>query len=414
MLSKFPPPPPGKTGWPWTEESPQLPETMPDGKPWPKISIVTPSYNQGQFLEETIRSVVLQGYPNLEYLIIDGGSTDNSVEIIKKYESWLTYWVSESDQGQTHAINKGFILAKGDKIAYLNSDDTYLPGVIGYVMLIFEQNPDSEIVYGDCNVIDETSTIIEKIIFPDLNLEKLIDGTTFGQPAGFIHRSVIEKVGMFNENLTYVMDYDYWLRSVVNNVRFLYVNKVLGNLRMWSSCKSVGQEWEMALEQLSLLEQVMENPEAKKVPVVYWSNGLCNASLWAARSAFNSERLNEGIKYLMKAIKYAPDVVKRGSNAIGAELAKVFVRKYGIESISKSKALLKALQSESGVAAILAHEILGWTYARMADRHWERKECSMARRHMLKAIVLKPALLSDRYYGRLFFKMMLGALVITG
>src|SRR5688572_28969334 len=104
MLSDLPAPPPGKTGWPWTEETFQLPEAMPDGKRWPRISIVTPSYNQGQFIEETIRSVLLQCYPNLEYIVIDGGSTDDSVEIIEKYKSWLTYWVSEPDKGQVDAI----------------------------------------------------------------------------------------------------------------------------------------------------------------------------------------------------------------------------------------------------------------------------------------------------------------------
>jgi len=107
------PSPPGKTGWPWTEETSRLPEKMSDGRPWPRISIVTPSYNQGQFIEETIRSVLLQGYPNLEYIVIDGGSSDGSVEILQEYEQWLAYWVSERDRGQADALNKGFRRASG-------------------------------------------------------------------------------------------------------------------------------------------------------------------------------------------------------------------------------------------------------------------------------------------------------------
>ena len=103
---------------------------MPDGRSWPKISIVTPSYNQGEFLEETIRAVLLQNYPNLEYFIMDGGSTDNSVEIIKTYKPWLTYWVSEKDKGQADAINKGFERVTGDILAWLNSDDTYEPDIL--------------------------------------------------------------------------------------------------------------------------------------------------------------------------------------------------------------------------------------------------------------------------------------------
>src|SRR5437763_87805 len=116
-LKDLPPPPAGKTGWPWTEESEQLPDRMEDGREWPRISIVTCSYNQGCFIEETIRSVLLQGYPNLEYIIIDGESKDESVEIIRKYGSWLTYWESSPDKGQSNKINNGMKRASGDIVA---------------------------------------------------------------------------------------------------------------------------------------------------------------------------------------------------------------------------------------------------------------------------------------------------------
>src|SRR5688500_17087320 len=118
---KLPEPPPGRTGWPWTSEAAQLPARMSNGQPWPRITIVTPSYQQGRFLEETIRSVLPQGYPNLEYLVIDGGSSDESVEVIKRYEPWLSYWASEKDRGQTHAIAKGLERATGEIFQWINS-----------------------------------------------------------------------------------------------------------------------------------------------------------------------------------------------------------------------------------------------------------------------------------------------------
>ena len=140
-LSELPTPPRGKRGWPLTEETPQLPDTMPDGQPWPGVSIVTPSYNQGRFIEETIRSVLLQGYPDLEYIIIDNSSVDNSVEIIRKYEKWLTYWVSEPDKAQSQAINKGFEKATSEIYAWLNSDDYLLKDALKNVAHAYRASP---------------------------------------------------------------------------------------------------------------------------------------------------------------------------------------------------------------------------------------------------------------------------------
>lgn len=136
-LKELPPPPQDKTGWPWTRESPQLLDVMPDRTPWPPITIVTPSYNQAEYIEETIRSVLLQGYPNLEYIVIDGGSTDSSVRVIKKYARWINSWMSEKDQGQSDALNKGFSLSNGELLTYLNSDDIFLPKVLRTVALSY-------------------------------------------------------------------------------------------------------------------------------------------------------------------------------------------------------------------------------------------------------------------------------------
>src|SRR5439155_19891425 len=121
-LSVLPPPPRGKTGWPWTEESTPVAEAIKNGASWPRISIVTPSYNQGHFIEETIRSVLLQGYPNLEYIVMDGGSKDGTLSILRKYEHAIDFYTSAPDKGQAEAINKGFARASGDILAWLNSD----------------------------------------------------------------------------------------------------------------------------------------------------------------------------------------------------------------------------------------------------------------------------------------------------
>src|SRR5215831_2991084 len=119
-LAELPPSPPTKTGWPWTVETPLLPSLRADGTSWPRVSVVTPSYNQGQFIEETIRSVLLQGYPDLEFIIIDGGSSDQTLDIIRKYARWLAYWISEKDRGQSDAINKGFSKSTGRILNWLN------------------------------------------------------------------------------------------------------------------------------------------------------------------------------------------------------------------------------------------------------------------------------------------------------
>lgn len=209
----LPIPPHKKTGWPWTEESRHLPDVMPDGSSWPKISIVTPSYNQGQFIEETIRSVLLQGYPNLEYIIIDGGSTDNSVEIIRKYEPWLHYWISEPDNGQSEALNKGFSKATGEIIGWLNSDDLYAPGAVAAGTDSLSQYPEAAFVYGDWLFVDEFS---DEIIYKPTRQvsvrDLLLEGCLIPQQSTFFRRSILMGIGGLDPDLNFAMDYDLFLR----------------------------------------------------------------------------------------------------------------------------------------------------------------------------------------------------------
>ena len=240
-LKDLSPPPAGKLGWPWTEASQPLLNQMPDGSEWPRISIVTPSYNQGEFLEETIRSVLLQGYPNLEYMIIDGGSLDNSIEIIKKYERYLAYWVSEPDQGQPDAINKGFKKCTGDIIAFLNSDDTYLPETLSYVAGFLSKHPQYNFLCGQTRFIDEESRPtegFEELFRVELNDATMTETCHIAQQSTFFRSDVLQKVGYLRESLQYCFDYDFWLRSFLSGSRFASTPKLLSQFRLHHSSKT--------------------------------------------------------------------------------------------------------------------------------------------------------------------------------
>ena len=237
-LAQLPPAPAGRTGWPWTEESPQLPEAMPNGRPWPRVSIVTPSYNQAAFLEETIRSVLLQGYPDLEYIVIDGGSTDGSVDIIRRYSPWLASWVSEPDRGQTHAINKGLRRVTGGIVAWLNADDTYMPGALSTVAAAMGPDGGPVFVFADCQQIDETSRAIDVYRGACDGLESFhLFRAHVHQPTIFFHRALLEKVGYLDESLNFAMDCEFYMRVVARH-DFRYIPRVLANFRIHAASKT--------------------------------------------------------------------------------------------------------------------------------------------------------------------------------
>jgi len=216
-IGELPAPPTNQTGWPWTEGHAQLPDTTPYNHPWPKVTIVTPSYNQGQYLEMTIRSVLLQGYPNLEFIIIDGGSSDNSIEIILKYEPWLAYWVSEKDQGQSNAINKGFTHATGNIFAYLNSDDFYEPGALQVCALAFGTG--HEWIAGQVRCWQKDVGYLPVPVLPGKNITRWFLSCPISQAGCFWSARLHHKTGCFREDLNYALDYEFWLR-------FLFILKI--------------------------------------------------------------------------------------------------------------------------------------------------------------------------------------------
>jgi glycosyltransferase involved in cell wall biosynthesis len=191
-------------------------------EPLPLVSIVTPSYNQGRFIRRTIESVLTQSYPKIEYVVIDGGSNDETVEILRTYDNRFD-WVSEPDRGQTDAINKGMARVKGEILAYLNSDDVLAPGAIERVVRFFQQCPDCDMVYGDADYIDEEDRVTGHYKTADYSFNRLIEDCMVCQPAAFWRRRIAEKVGPFDKQLNYAMDYDYWLRiaKTGGDIRFL-------------------------------------------------------------------------------------------------------------------------------------------------------------------------------------------------
>lgn len=237
-LKDLPPPPPGKTGWPWTEQSQPLPKQMPDGCEWPLISVVTPSYNQGQFIEETIRSVLLQGYPNLEYIIIDGGSTDNTIEIIKKYEQYLAYWVSEPDRGQSHALNKGFHKATGQLIGWQNADDFYYPNAFTYLSETYQKFSIYDVFYGAKDYVDINSNFLHSLNPREPNFENMLPWICMFSEATFYRDKVFKQGYFLNENLQYYIDFDFYWKLLLAGFTFKNVPKLKAGYRQHDASKS--------------------------------------------------------------------------------------------------------------------------------------------------------------------------------
>ncbi len=228
-IQDLPSPPAERRGWPWqVEVSNEQSEGQGESK-LPKISVITPSYNQARFLEQTIRSVLSQGYPNLEYLIIDGGSTDGSVEIIRKYEEWLAYWITEKDRGQSHAINKGLTRATGQIMCWLNSDDYYPADTLRLVGKLLTDGTNNYALIGHAKTFfqDDRAPVVNRGEY--LNRRRLLEfwkGYQMHQPSIFWRREVFDRVGLLREDLDLTMDFDYWAR-IAEFYSFTNVDRIL-------------------------------------------------------------------------------------------------------------------------------------------------------------------------------------------
>jgi glycosyltransferase involved in cell wall biosynthesis len=291
-LKDLPLPPDGKTGWPWTEQSKILSGTAPDGQQWPKVSIVTPTYNQGKFIEECIRSVLLQGYPNLEYIIIDGGSTDETVEIIKKYEPWLAYWESEPDRGQSHAINKGLERSTGKFFNWHNSDDVLAPGSLAMMVCAMVKYPQAAYVHGHRIFINDKGNVRggnkhsykNEISFSPELAASISALKTGSQPACLMDRELVIQAGRVDESLNYIMDIDLLLRIALIRENPIYIDYPLTYVRSHPDTKSLQWNSQRARERIYVANKIFSRNDLPSSIMKLKRRTLATAHRFAWRS----------------------------------------------------------------------------------------------------------------------------------
>ncbi len=230
----------------------------------PLVTIVSPSYNQAGFLEKTILSVLEQDYPNLEYLVVDGGSTDGSVELIKKYADRISWWVSEKDNGQADGINKGLQRASGEIIAWLNSDDFYLPGAISNAVQALQSNPGVGFVYGDLQVVNEAGEITNLLTYGDWGLKGLMEFRIIGQPSVFMRRQVLEKTGYLDPDFHFLLDHQLWIRLAMN-AGMKYIPKLWAGEHYHAASKNLAHAAEFGAEARRIVEWMASEPHLKDI-----------------------------------------------------------------------------------------------------------------------------------------------------
>lgn len=321
ILADLPAPPAGHTGWPWTEPD-TVTEPLPEAVDLPRISIVTPSYQQGSFIEETIRSVLLQRYPKLEYIIMDGGSKDGTVEIIRKYERHLTHWVSEPDHGQSHAINKGLALCTGQIFNWINSDDLLMPGALWKVAEAWHSKPGS-IIAGDTEFFNECGVFRhEKARGQTLrNFVRFWEADDFGwaQQSTFVPLQDLRAIGGIREDLTYCMDYSMMVSLLSRTEKVVYVNAALAMFRFHGRSKTVGATEEFRLERVPMLR----NTQGLSVEVHdwEWDREQAKRLVDVARHALGRGHFVRGMRFFGQALWYSPcgaacEVMGRGARRL--------------------------------------------------------------------------------------------------
>ncbi|HKJ26978.1 MAG TPA: glycosyltransferase, partial [Anaerolineales bacterium] len=272
----------------------------------PLVTIVTPSYNQAEYLEQTLRSVLNQDYPNIEYLVVDGGSTDGSVEIIKAYADRLAWWVSEPDQGQADAINKGFARATGKYIAWLNSDDVYLPGTIARAVEELEADPKLGLVYANLLSINTKNEHVNTIRYRQYALEDLLAFFIIGQPTVFLRRSVLERVGYLSLDYHYLLDHHLWLRFAAES-QIRYIREPWSAARYHPTAKNMAMAEHFGGEAFRILAWAKTQPVMADVINHVENRILGGVHAFNARYLLDAKQPARALKAYRQVWKYYPE-----------------------------------------------------------------------------------------------------------
>src|SRR5215210_5780268 len=269
------------------------------------VSIITPSYNQAPYLEQTIQSVLKQGYPHIEYIVVDGGSTDNSAEIIKKYADRLAYWISERDSGQAEAINKGFARANGEILAWLNSDDYYMLNTVSFAVRCFEQNPDVVMVYADMLAVDGDGQTINVLKYKQLSLQDLLCFQIIGQPSVFFRRSALEKTGYLEPSFHFMLDHHLWIR-LARQGQILHVPQIWSAARYHAEAKNRARAAEFGREAFRILDWVKSQPGLMEAVSGVERRARASAHRVDARYLLDGEKSWPALKAWMRALFIHP------------------------------------------------------------------------------------------------------------
>lgn len=264
-LATLPPPPAGRTGWPWDESAAPIPPTRPDGRPWPRITVVTPSFNQAEFLEETLRSVLLQGYPALDYLVMDGGSQDGSREIIERYAPWLAHWQSQPDGGQADAVAQGLARAQGDIFNFINSDDVLLPGALATVGAAL--SPGDGV--GLAGVVIDRGPEGDSLFVPrDFSLDDFLAHRHFHQPGVWLETQTLRDLGGFPTDYDYCFDYALYLRLAAHHGHVALTDQPLAVFRVHPASKTSMHHAHFRNERVRALREALVDVPVDSKPLL--------------------------------------------------------------------------------------------------------------------------------------------------